>query len=191
MDTTRSVARRMRPYQNVDGGWLAGAGDRSYGNYQSRQACIDAINGERRRHGLDLREFPPPKPEYVLPEPTRTYRMDDVPPPGYERGLDDRGLAEHVISLAGDEVDEEFVEETFRGAAATLELIPVDELVEGSTDQNVRTPAKERRYFRRSPATIPPLVVEGRTVMDGGHRLRVARARGVDRLWCYVVRWDD
>ena len=36
--------------------------------------------------------------------------------------------------------------------------------------------------------TLPPLLVDGNKVMDGNHRLRSGKSRGLTHMWCYVVQ---
>lgn len=98
-----------------------------------------------------------------------------------------REIAEYIDSTSPGFVDVVFVEENFRGSGASLRKVPIAEIEEGNPDGNVRSRSKERRYERMSPATMPPLVVDGGKVMDGNHRLRVARSKGLTHLWCYVV----
>jgi hypothetical protein len=84
-------------------------------------------------------------------------------------------------------VDEEFMEECFRGTHAVLREIPVAELREGDSDHNIPSKAKEKRYRKLPLSTMPPLVVEDGEIQDGNHRFRVAVAGGAQAVWCYDV----
>jgi hypothetical protein len=123
--------------------------------------------------------------------------------PGLEAGSS-RGLApvlggareivDFIASLAVEPVDRENLEDLFRGARATLRLVPIGELVPGHPDLNRRSKAKEARYLRLDLGTMPPLLVEaqegGLEIEDGHHRHRVCLAKGVGKVWCYVVEFE-
>lgn len=109
-------------------------------------------------------------------------------PAGFDEYLyDARDIANYIETWATYEVDPEFVEEQFRGEYAKLQLLPIDSLIEGGRDHNLQSPANERKYQRMSIKTIPPLLVRGNEVLDGNHRLRAAKKRGLTHLWAYVV----
>jgi len=108
--------------------------------------------------------------------------------PDYPDILSDaHAIADYIAGHASDDVDDEFIAEYFRGCHATLRLIPASEISEGDKDHNIRSKAKERRYAKMDPATMPPLVVENGKIMDGGHRFRVGLAKGKNAFWCYNV----
>lgn len=176
----------LRPYQ-VSGEWAAIASGALYQRYPTYDECIDAINDKRTQVGLPLKAFPAPKPTFELPTPTKTFIMPTAAPAGFPEHLGDGEIASYITNTASDPVDRGTMEEYFDGATADLQLLPIDDIQEGNPDGNVRSAAKEKRYMKRSPLTMPPLVVENGVVMDGNHRLRVARAKGLDRVWCYVV----
>ena len=105
---------------------------------------------------------------------------------------DDRAIAAYIASIASDYVNEELIEEYFRDMGAVLCWVPIDRLIEGDPDHNERSEVKERRYAKKKPGTMPPLVVdEDGTVRDGNHRLRVEQARGTSHLLCYVAVGDE
>lgn len=107
---------------------------------------------------------------------------------GYAPVLKDaQEIAEYIMSTSSEDVDGEFIEEHFWGCHATLTKVPLVDLAEGNPDGNIRSASKERKYSKMDMATIPPLVVEDGTVVDGNHRYRVAKKNGVNMLWCYVV----
>jgi hypothetical protein len=96
-------------------------------------------------------------------------------------------IAEYISEVSGDYVDVEFIEENFRDCSAKLEMVPIASIIEGNGDHNIKSTKKERAYMKMSPETIPPLVIKNFEVMDGNHRLRVARKLGLTELPCYVV----
>lgn len=100
---------------------------------------------------------------------------------------DSREIAEYIASVASGYTDVEMVEEHFQGCHAVLRRIPIEDIAEGNPAGNERNTRKEKKYAKMDPATIPPLVIENGTVVDGNHRLRVARAGGIEQLWCYVI----
>lgn len=113
-------------------------------------------------------------------------------PAGYPDELPDAlALAEYVISVCADEVDEEFVESFFEGARATLVWKPLSEIAEGPKDNNIRDHGREKAYAKLPLRTMPPIVVEHGQVQDGNHRYRVARAQNAPGLWCYEVETID
>lgn len=81
--------------------------------------------------------------------------------------------------------------EFFRDAAATLAWVPLEQIKEGPKDNNIREVQKEKAYSRLSLQTMPPIVIEHGTVLDGNHRYRVARARNAPGLWCYQIEPDS
>lgn len=109
-------------------------------------------------------------------------------PEGYVDVLNDsQDIAYFVDSVATDYVDTDLVYEKYLGSHAELRLVPIDQLTEGGRDHNIQNPANERKYQRMSVKTVPPLLVENGVVMDGNHRLRAAKKRGLTAMWCYVV----
>lgn len=110
------------------------------------------------------------------------------PPAGYPTELADRfAIARYIVEQAVGDIDEEFVEEYYRGAQARLRYVPIEELAEGNEAGNQRVPARERRYAKLPAATRPPLVIQHGEIEDGNHRYRVAKAAGEKGLWCYEV----
>lgn len=110
----------------------------------------------------------------------------DYPP----RLEDEFAIANFIVEQSTSDVDEELVEEYFRGAHGVLREIPLGELQPGSSENNTPSPAKERRYARMNPDTMPPLVVENGTIADGNHRYRVLVARGAETAWCYEIVYE-
>lgn len=70
------------------------------------------------------------------------------------------------------------------GWTARLETLTVDEVEEpegGCAEQ------AHAVYYSTLDTKAPPIVVEGRKLMDGNHRLEAARLRGETRIDAYVV----
>jgi len=105
--------------------------------------------------------------------------------------LDDQGIADYIETYATYEVDNEFVYEKFRGSHAVLQLVPIVDLREGGRDSNLQSKANEGKYLKQSLKTQPPAVVENGEVLDGNHRLRANKRRGLTHMWCYVVMNGD
>lgn len=112
-------------------------------------------------------------------------------PPGYPEQMDALALAEHVIASTPGHADEEFIEEFFRHAKATLCFVPIEEIKPGPTENNIRITAREKNYARQPASTVPPLVLENGHIQDGHHRYRAARSRGDKGLWCYCIEPSD
>jgi len=105
--------------------------------------------------------------------------------------LDAQGIADYIETYATYEVDNEFVYEKFRGSHAVLQLVPIVDLREGGRDSNLQSKANEGKYLKQSLKTQPPAVVENGEVLDGNHRLRANKRRGLTHMWCYVVMNGD
>lgn len=81
----------------------------------------------------------------------------------------------------------EWANEDMRDAHFELRMLPIDQVHEGHPDANIRNPAKERRYAKLS-TPMPPLILDWQNnVMDGNHRFRVAKAKGLTEIPCYVL----
>lgn len=95
-------------------------------------------------------------------------------------------IAAYVQEQSSSEVDTGLIKEEFRRDTAVLSVVAVSDLEEGSADNNLREEDKEQSFL--AMATVPPpLLVRGKQVLDGNHRLRVARARGAKQLLAYVI----
>ena len=105
--------------------------------------------------------------------------------------LDAQALADYIETYATYEVDNEFVYEKFRGSHGVLQLVPIVDLQEGGRDANQQSKTNEAKYLKQSIKTQPPAVVENGKVLDGNHRLRANKRRGLTHMWCYVVMEGD
>jgi hypothetical protein len=123
-----------------------------------------------------------PSPTNIPPKPTENGELFP------DRLADALEIEAFIETYAPYEVGEEETIEYFRGRHATLELVPVAQLAEGGRDANLRSPANERKYQKMDLRTLPPLLVEGGKVLDGNHRFRAGKKRGLTAMWCYVVQ---
>ena len=108
----------------------------------------------------------------------------------YASELDEDGLIDYAYEYAGedaDEIDPEMMRELFSDSSATLREVPLDRLEYngGCGDE-----AKVENYGKLT-TEAPPIIVRGNHIIDGNHRVKVARAKGQKTILAYVVRWDD
>jgi hypothetical protein len=103
---------------------------------------------------------------------------------------DEEEISDYVATLSDHDVDEEFMQEHFRGCSAVLKLISVKDLKEGHPDSNLPSLRKNERYAKKNIATMPPLLVENGEIRDGNHRFRGRRDIGQTRFWCYDIEAD-
>ena len=113
-------------------------------------------------------------------------------PAGFDDVLHDaQEIADYIETYALYPVDNEFVYEKFRGSHAVLKLVPIAELQEGGRDANQQSKKNEDKYLKQNLKTQPPAVVENGKVLDGNHRFRANKRRGLTAMWCYVVMEGD
>jgi hypothetical protein len=104
---------------------------------------------------------------------------------------DSTEIAEYVQALSTYDVSTEMIEELYHGCHATLELVDIGTLREGSSDGNIADPEKEKAYAKMNGDTAPPILVDDGEVKDGNHRLREAKDRGDTSIWAYVISGDE
>lgn len=104
---------------------------------------------------------------------------------------DAQEIADFIETYASYDVDNEFIYEKFRGAHAVLKLVDIASLKEGGRDHNQQSETNEKAYAEQDLATQPPALVENGEVLDGNHRLRANKSRGLTQMWCYVVMDGD
>jgi len=100
-------------------------------------------------------------------------------------------ISDYISSQSSNYVDKEVIEEYFSGCQAVLEELPLESIREGNPEANIRDKRKERKYTKLDIATMPPIVVENGIIQDGNHRFRVAKAKGLNKILCYVVKEEE
>lgn len=100
---------------------------------------------------------------------------------------DSHEIADYISGTSTSDVDYGLIVDHFRGAKAVLRRIPALNLTQGNPDHHIGDKAKERRYAKMSPETMPPLVVEDGDIVDGNHRFRVGLSQGVTDFLCYDI----
>ena len=124
----------------------------------------------------------------IPPKPVEKIKGGSQP---FPETLDAQGIADYIETYATYPVDNQMVYEKFQGSHAVLKLMPIVELREGGRDSNLQSKANEAAYLKQSLKTQPPAVVENGEVLDGNHRLRANKRRGLTHMWCYVVMEGD
>lgn len=167
---------------------LEGVVNRLLKTIEDDRALIEDL---RKRLGVKIKKVEQPPAGKVRASLLKKADKAPPKPTGFEDRLHDaRDIADYIETWATYEVDPEFVEEQFRGQHAELRLLPIAELREGGRDHNLQSPANERKYQRMRLETLPPLLVRDGEVLDGNHRLRACKKRGLTHVWCYAVMDD-
>lgn len=96
-------------------------------------------------------------------------------------------IVNFIRDFADDSIDFELVKEYFRDCSGILKTVSISNLEEGNKNNNIRAPKKERVYETLPIETMPPLIVEGGIVLDGNHRLRAAKKRGLKQILIYEI----
>ncbi len=96
-------------------------------------------------------------------------------------------IAEYISGLATDYVDEVLLLEYFFNCKGILKKVTVGEIELDNSDIHIQSKRKEKRYATLPPDTMPPLIVENGVVVDGNHRLRVARKRKQTEIYIYEI----
>lgn len=104
---------------------------------------------------------------------------------------DSRDIADYIDGLSKGFVDTELIEEMYHGCSATLKDISASKLKEGPKDANIPSAAKEARYAKMKPSTMPPLMVDEGVIVDGNHRFRAGLSKGMTIFPCYVIEGLD
>ena len=96
-------------------------------------------------------------------------------------------ITDYIVMLSTEPIDEGLVEDYFWGCKAVLKSVIIDTLINDNPDKHIRCSKKEKEYERLPSDTMPPLIVENGIVMDGNHRLRVAKKKGMNEIKIYEV----
>ena len=109
-------------------------------------------------------------------------------PEDYEPVLSDADdIVAYMNAFSTEDLDEELMLDYFRGCKAVLKLLPVSSIHQGDPNHNIINPKKQKQYLKLNTKTIPPIIVDNGTVIDGNHRFRVAKALGLTQIWAYVI----
>ena len=96
-------------------------------------------------------------------------------------------ITDYIVEFASDFVDPIIIKEYFFECNAILRTEFVDHLKEGDKNHNIKNPNKEKHYKKLPIITMPPLIVRNYEVLDGNHRLRVAKKLGVKEVLIYDI----
>jgi hypothetical protein len=96
-------------------------------------------------------------------------------------------IADYIQEHSPHEVDHERIASEYAGLRAVLKKVPIKSLKLGSPEHNLPDPKREKKYLKKAPESMPPLVVEDGVILDGNHRLRVAKKLGLTDIWAYVI----
>lgn len=113
-------------------------------------------------------------------EITETNRWDKVLKDNY-------AIADYIETTSSDSVDYELMLDFFNGCFATLKEINIENIKPGNKDHNQGNASKTKKYLKMSPNTMPPIVIENDTIVDGHHRFRVAKKLGLKTINAYIV----
>lgn len=110
-------------------------------------------------------------------------------PEEYPPTLDEEELIAYAMDHdpLGEEIDPEMLESMFEGASASLRWIPLEGLI---YNPGVAVAGRQKAYAAMT-TTPPPIIVRGKEIVDGNHRVKVARAKGQTHMWAYVLYWDE
>lgn len=100
---------------------------------------------------------------------------------------DERLIALYIESISSDEVSTEMIEDCYFDSHAILHEIPINGLIEGDADHNVKSEEKQSSYDSMPIETMPPIVTINGVVEDGNHRLRSAIRNGAKTILAYVI----
>lgn len=92
-----------------------------------------------------------------------------------------------INEFASEPIDEELVREYFYGCKAILKIVLVHSLKQGNEDYHIKNFEKEKRYELLPFETMPPLIIENDKVIDGNHRLRIAKKKHIKKINVYEI----
>ena len=70
-----------------------------------------------------------------------------------------------------------------------MKSIPTKDLKRDDESHNLCDPNKEKSYAKMQYKTMPPLIVENGVVVDGNHRLRVAKKLKKKNIMIYEIKY--
>lgn len=101
--------------------------------------------------------------------------------------MDNAAIARFVADQSPYEICEEQIEEMYIGCRASLRWTPVAELRPGPDASNIESDARQAACNRQPANTMPPLLVEDGQIMDGHHRYRALKQKGITHCWAYHI----
>lgn len=99
-------------------------------------------------------------------------------------------IAEYISNISTNEIDIEVAEEYFFGCFAVLKQVRVDYLKADNEDHHSPSKKKEKQYQTLPLKTMPPLVIENFTIIDGHHRYRALKRLGVKKIKVYEINHE-
>jgi len=94
-------------------------------------------------------------------------------------------IVEFIIEFATDYIDEDMILEYFFDYKAVLKRVPTNSIKPGNLASNARSKKKEKEYKKLPIETMPPVMVENKVVLDGNHRLRIAKTKQRRNIYIY------
>jgi hypothetical protein len=106
----------------------------------------------------------------------------------FRKILKDRDeITDYIVEFASNYVDVDLVRDYFFGCKGVLQKVPIKTIRPGDRDTHMRDKKKEMIYEILPLKTMPPLIVRDGEVLDGNHRLRVAKKRGQKEILIYNI----
>ena len=96
-------------------------------------------------------------------------------------------IRDFIVAYSTDQVDEELLLEYLSNCKGILKKISPYAIKFGKQNYHVRDKRKELQYIKLPSRTIPPLIVEKGIVVDGNHRLRIARRLKLKEIYIYDI----
>jgi hypothetical protein len=103
---------------------------------------------------------------------------------------DEYAIADYIEELDSSANADAFRDGNFgKHIKAVLKTIKINDLKEGDGDHNQPSKQKQTRIEMKSKngKPFPPILVDGKTVIDGNHRFRFAKKRGDKDILAYVI----
>lgn len=96
-------------------------------------------------------------------------------------------IADYIVTFSIAPIDEDLVRDYFYGTKGVLKCVHTDTLISSYEDQNIKNIKNEKIYGLLPSITMPPLIVENNKVLDGNHRLRIAKRKGIKIIYIYDI----
>jgi hypothetical protein len=96
-------------------------------------------------------------------------------------------IVSYIIKTSPNDIDEELVFEYFFGCKAILKKIEINNLQIEDTNHHIQLKSKVKKYQKMSIETMPPIVVQEGKILDGNHRFRIAKKKGMKMIIAYDI----